>query len=307
MKQDKVNGVEASVVIPTRDRPHLLAKCLDALSRQETGRRFEVLVVDDGSEPPIADIDRAGVPVRILRSEGIGPARARNMGVAAATGELVLFTDDDTTPEPMWLESASSFLDAHADCVGVEGPVLSRPYDRLYELSIENVSPGAYWTSNVAYRREVLERIEGLDEGYPYPHCEDRDLGLRALQQGRIGFADGMRVWHEPRRYSIRDAILRARFASSEIVLIRRFPECFGVEGRVATTFKPVENGLRYWYAIYERERSSMRRSPARFARWAACTTGYALVALLSVVAFGFRSGRSTTGARGVSAPKHQE
>jgi glycosyltransferase involved in cell wall biosynthesis len=178
-------GIDASVVIPTRDRPDDLERCLAALERQETRRSFEIVVVDDGSEPPLEHVEQEHPHVRVVRVDGVGPGPARNAGVAAARGPVVAFTDDDTEPAPTWLESAAASLERRPDLVGVEGPIESPPYDYLSELSLENESPGAFWTCNVAYRADALRRLGGFSSEFPYPHCEDRDLGYRALDSAR--------------------------------------------------------------------------------------------------------------------------
>src|SRR5262245_8311271 len=69
----------ASVVIPTRDRAESLARTLDALRLQQTELGWEVIVVDDGSAPPLREDLLAGLPdPSLLRREGVGPAAARN-------------------------------------------------------------------------------------------------------------------------------------------------------------------------------------------------------------------------------------
>src|SRR5687767_10169141 len=100
-------SMDASIVIPTRDRRESLARCVGALAGQQTSRSHEVIVVDDGSEPPLQPRDLPPVAhLRIVRREGSGPARARNAGIHAATAPVVLFTDDDTEPFPDWIEAA---------------------------------------------------------------------------------------------------------------------------------------------------------------------------------------------------------
>src|SRR5439155_24605723 len=108
------------------------ARCLVALEAQATSRSYEVIVIDDGSSPPVA-IPGALPRVRCVRSQGVGPAAARNTGIHLAAGETVMFTDDDTIPSRHWIEAACQFLETNRDYVGVEGPVLSRPVDLLYE------------------------------------------------------------------------------------------------------------------------------------------------------------------------------
>jgi len=181
----------ASVVIPTRDRPADLARVLASLAAQRTDRPFEVIVVDDGSEPPIDPALLDGLErARIVRGLGRGPAIARNAGIAAAVSDTVLLTDDDTELAPEWVEAASAFLEANPESVGVEGPVSSPAWDPLYEHSLENDQPGAYWTCNIAYRRATLTTLGGFLEDFPTPHCEDLDLAYRALALGPIGFSE---------------------------------------------------------------------------------------------------------------------
>ncbi|MGH2951859.1 MAG: glycosyltransferase family 2 protein, partial [Solirubrobacterales bacterium] len=92
-----------SVVVPTRDRPESLARCLRALAGQELGE-LEIVVVDDGSrdrgtvEAVVARTSRA----RVIRLPGRGPAAARNVGARAAEGRVVCFTDDDCEADPGW-------------------------------------------------------------------------------------------------------------------------------------------------------------------------------------------------------------
>lgn len=272
--------MDASVVIATRGRPRDLARCLAALSRQRTSRRFEVVVVDDGSSPPLSEDLLAPLRnARLLRAGGVGPAGARNVGLRAARGHLIVFTDDDTEPAPSWLESACAFLDAHADAVGVEGPVASPAFDYLYAHSLENSSPGAYWTCNVGYRREVLERLGGFSEDFPHPHCEDRELGFRAAGLGPIGFAEGMRIVHHPRRLRLRELIARARYAPSEIVLFRRHRERFGRERLLPARLYPLAMIVLAWLRRARADRRLLR-SPRRALRF-----GVAALAQIAVVA----------------------
>ncbi|HEX6151929.1 MAG TPA: glycosyltransferase family 2 protein, partial [Solirubrobacterales bacterium] len=72
-----------SVVVPTRDRPELLQRCLAALEKQTVP--VEIVVVED--------------------SEGRGPAWARNQGVRQSQGQVICFTDDDCAPFPNWAKS----------------------------------------------------------------------------------------------------------------------------------------------------------------------------------------------------------
>jgi GT2 family glycosyltransferase len=215
---------ELSIIVATRDRASLLARALDALLAQATQRRYEVVVVNDGG--PLPQLPQLEDPrVVLLTTGGGGPARARNRGVEAASGDVLLFTDDDTVPAEGWIEAAASALDHALDAVGVEGPVDGGGFDRLFEHSIQNELPGAYYTCNVGYRREAFLRAHGFDVEFPAPHCEDIDLGRRIAQSGEILFVPAMRVLHPPRAISFRDQARRGRLVESEWRLHEKHPE----------------------------------------------------------------------------------
>lgn len=218
-------SLTATVVVATRDRPSDLAACLAALDAQE-GAAFDVVVVDDGSATP-AVAPPGRVPMRVLRTPGLGPGRARNEGLAAARGDVVLFTDDDVVVDPGWVAQALAFLETRPDHAGVEGVVRSPPWDPLYESSVAASQPGHHWTCNIAYRRSVLLDVGGFAEGFPVAHGEDRDLGARVAAIGPIGFDPAMGVTHSPRALTIRQMVRRGRFVASDIELERRHPGVF--------------------------------------------------------------------------------
>jgi GT2 family glycosyltransferase len=241
----------ASVVIATKDRPDDLLRCLRALAAQATSRSIEVVVVDDGSTPPVIPEDlHSRLEIRLLCSKRSGPAAARNLGIQGSRGAVVLFTDDDTVPSKGWIDAACAFLDAHTSHAGVEGPVDTPPFDWLYEHSLANDAPGAYWTCNIAYRRHVLEQLGGFCEDFPFPHCEDRDLAYRALEVGPVGFAAEMCVTHTPSRQSLLTLIRRGRFGISERLLFVRHPDYYRRHhGRLASlpsVVVPLLNAVRF-------------------------------------------------------------
>jgi mycofactocin glycosyltransferase len=98
---------DVTVLIPVKDRPELLDRCLTAL-----GDRYPVLVVDDGSAGPAAIAAVVGGHgARLLRrAANGGPAVARNTGLASVTSELVAFCDSDCVPEAGWIERLAAHL-----------------------------------------------------------------------------------------------------------------------------------------------------------------------------------------------------
>ena len=264
--------MDATVVVPTRNRPGSLRRTLRALAAQSTDRSWELVVVDDGSDPPVPR-ELSGAPPgwRLIRGDGDGPARARNLGWREARGRVVLFTDDDVEPDRGWVESALSELADHDEAVGVEGPVASPPWDPLRAISTQNGSPGGCLGGNIAIRREILKRLGGFYEDFPYVHCEDYDLAFRATELGPIVFAPGMRVLHHPRRLSVRQLGRRGRLGASEVVLFQRHRERYGRARRLPALAFPFLNAVIVWLRIARRA----VRSPRDAARWMAVFTLY--------------------------------
>lgn len=223
--------MEATVVIPTKNRPRELVACLRALAAQDSSYEFEVVVIDDGSDPSV-DLDAvlaevgprpAWAAIRLLRAPAIGPAGARNVGVAQALGEVILFTDDDTVPHSGWVAATCGHLSVCTQDVAVEGETDSPPFDPLFSHSVTG-GAGSWLTCNIAYRAAVLRSLGGFCEAYPYPHAEDLDLAYRARQLGGIGFQPNMKVSHPPRPISLVDSIRKGRFMASDVELMYRHP-----------------------------------------------------------------------------------
>lgn len=182
-----------SVIIPTHKRPQLLRKCLAAVCRQSLAKnRYEIIIVDDGKD---ADT-RSEVSAFIARQElpciryfstavsGSGPAVARNIGWRAAKGPIIAFTDDDCEPMPNWLEAGMSAL-RDPVVAGAWGriivPIPAQPTDYEFNTARLEQAPGA--TANCFYRRDALLSVEGFDERFSRPWCEDSDLQFALLEK----------------------------------------------------------------------------------------------------------------------------
>jgi GT2 family glycosyltransferase len=226
-----------SVVAATHNRADRLKRLLDALQAQSIGvERFEVMIVDDGSrdETPrvLADAaTRGDMRLTAFRQDPAGgPAKARNRGWRAATAPLVAFTDDDCRPEATWLES---LLKAHDGAEGriVQGQTLPDPTEehnlgpfaktlRLTELTAH------FETCNILYPRELLQRLDGFDEGYPAPAGEDTDLGRRAVKQGAtVIFTPEAVVYHAVFEGGWSDQVRIAKLATDDLRAYKMSPD----------------------------------------------------------------------------------
>ncbi len=176
-----------SVVIPTFDRPEGLRRCVAAMLGQ-THADLEVIVCDDGGSTPAAATlaDIADDRLIVLRQDNAGPAAARNRGAAAATGDLLAFTDDDCAPRPDWLARfAAAWDDEPRRAVGgrTVNALPDNPFseasqvvvDWLYDQLNADPADAAFFTSNnLAVGRQAFLEAGGFDESYPLAAGEDR-------------------------------------------------------------------------------------------------------------------------------------
>lgn len=191
---------EFSVVVPSRNRPAQLRRCLEALSRLETPKsHYEVIVVDDGSAEPYeswVNQLNAAMAVRCMRLTGRGPGQARNAGVEAARGRFVALTDDDCEPAPDWLDRIEVALRENPDAmVGgrtvnvLSGNVCSEASQTLigylYDYYVRTGSANRFFTScNIAMRTELYLRCGGFDLRFRLAGGEDRDFCDRWTSSG---------------------------------------------------------------------------------------------------------------------------
>ncbi len=183
-----------SVIIPAFNRADLLTKAVESVLRQ-TVRDFEIIVVDDGSNPPLSAARLPDDPrLRIIRlDENRKAANARNIGMNSASGEWIAFLDSDDTWRPEKLErqlALAATIEPDNLCaiatgwtyIGDEHPTISlipREADRIEEFSAGSwFCPG----STVVMRRADALRI-GLQD-VTLKRLEDYDWFLRFSLMG---------------------------------------------------------------------------------------------------------------------------
>jgi glycosyltransferase involved in cell wall biosynthesis len=178
-----------SVIVPARDAASTLPRTLAALTGQDYPGEYEVIVVDDGSRDATAQAARApGPPVIVVQQPQLGPAAARNRGVATARARRLAFCDADVFPGPGWLAAGVAALDG-ADLVQGRvqpDPEVARgPFDRTLWIDAD---VGLWETANLFVTRVAFERAGGFVE-WIRPRrgkalAEDVWFGYRALRAG---------------------------------------------------------------------------------------------------------------------------
>jgi GT2 family glycosyltransferase len=231
-----------SVVICTYNGARTLEETLRAVSRLDYPD-FEAIVVDDGSTDRSWEI-AAKFDVRLIRIPNGGLSNARNVGLHAATGEIVVYLDDDAYPDVDWLTHlAAAFADgAHA---GIGGPNIPPAADGAIADCVAH-SPGGPTHvlvsdgeaehipgCNMAFLREKLLVIGGFDPQFRIAG-DDVDVCWRIQEKGwTLGFCPAAVVWHH-RRNSVRAYFKQQRnYGRAEAMLERRWPQKYNAMGHL--------------------------------------------------------------------------
>ncbi len=198
-------SLRASVVVPVRNRPDLLARTLETLVEQDfPAAEYEIVICDDGSVDDITKVltrfIAAPVAIRLAKQAPIGPAAARNLGIRESDAPVVIFVDSDVQADRALVRSLVEALQANPDWLGAEAALHPEGGQAgiLWDAPA-STDGGHYHTAAIAYRRDVLLAVGGFDEEFRLPACEDVELAVRVLGQGPIGFVPKAKVWH-PRR-----------------------------------------------------------------------------------------------------------
>src|ERR671933_1097074 len=217
---------QCAVVVPTIGRPSLDV-LLDALAQAPGPRPAALVLVDDRPDGPPLRPERPGLPpVRVVRTGGGGPARARNLGWRTATTPWIAFLDDDVVPDPDWYAALDADLrDLPADVAGSQGRVrVPLPEDRRptdWERGTAGLATSSWITADLAYRRAALAGVGGFDERFPRAFREDSDLALRVMATG-ARLVRGQRWITHPVRPVDRWVSVRVQAGNADDVLMRR-------------------------------------------------------------------------------------
>lgn len=233
---------KVSVVVASYNGARTLKACLESLLRLNYAD-YEVILVDDGSTDSSRQIAGDFPSVRYIRHEtNLGLSAARNSGIAAATGEIIAFTDSDCRADEDWLYYlVGALLDS--EFAGMGGPNLLPPEDSAVAAAVM-VSPGGpahvmltdrqaehIPGCNMAFYKSALVEINGFDPIFRKAG-DDVDLCWRLQQAGcKIGFSPAAFVWHY-RRSEVVDYLRQQQgYGEAESMLVRKHPEYFNPVG----------------------------------------------------------------------------
>lgn len=222
---DRPPVIPVSVAVCTRDRPDDLKRCIDALMRMPDDGQ-EILVIDNApSSAATAMLIQEMPRIRYVREDRPGLNVARNRALGEARGEVVLFTDDDAAPDPLWLRRLARNFDdplvlastgltmalelssaAQIDFQRYGGFV--RGFKRIVYDAAEH-DPLLAWHAgagvNMAVRRSAVQLVgsfdEAFDAGTPTHAGGDSEIFRRILSAGyRIVYDPEALNWHRHRK-----------------------------------------------------------------------------------------------------------
>lgn len=229
-----------SVVVCSYNGGTTLEQCLNSLLALDYPD-YEIIVVDDGSTDNTRSLLARFPSVRAIHQTNQGLSVARNVGLKAATGAIIAYTDSDCFADPDWLTHLVCQLQ-RSGAAAVGGPnltpedgrraacVAAAPGQPTHVLESDQVAehiPGC----NMAFRREALLAANGFDPVYRKAG-DDVDLCWRLQQAGHwITFAPGAFVWHHRRQTPRSYLRQQAGYGEAEALLCFKHPDKFNGRG----------------------------------------------------------------------------
>jgi glycosyltransferase involved in cell wall biosynthesis len=232
---------KVSVIICAYNAQSTIEACLRSLLELRYPS-VEVVVVDDGSTDATREIAER-FPFRVIHQENKGLSIARNVGIDAATGEYVAFTDSDCVVDPDWLTYLIGAIERHG-WSAAGGPNLPPPEDSRVPACVA-VAPGGPTHvlinddiaehipgCNMAFRRDTLRQIQCFDPMFTSAG-DDVDVCWRLQDRGeQIGFSPAAMVWHF-RRNTVKEYLRQQRgYGKAEALLYFKHPYRFNMLGQ---------------------------------------------------------------------------
>ncbi|MBV8451109.1 MAG: glycosyltransferase, partial [Deltaproteobacteria bacterium] len=234
---------KVSIVICAYNAERTLRQCLESLRRLDYPN-YEVIIVDDGSHDATAQIASNFPEFRLIRQPNKGLSAARNVGLHAALGELIAYTDSDCVVDPHWLAfMVRAIADGGLD--GCGGPNYAPHEDGWIEGCVA-ASPGApshvligderaehLAGCNMLFRKAALEDAGGFDPQFTAAG-DDVDICWRLIDAGYVlGYCPSAFVWHF-RRNTIKAYYRQQRgYGKAEAMLYFKYPERFNMLGQI--------------------------------------------------------------------------
>jgi GT2 family glycosyltransferase/glycosyltransferase involved in cell wall biosynthesis len=204
-----------SMIILNRNNRQVIERCVDSMLRYQKRYGYEVIIVDNASSDGSFEflqqhyVDR----IMLVRNSRNGCSSGRNLGIAHASGDLLLFVDSDQwAVSERWLDAPLAVLERqrHIGAVGWSGGWFDRDMvggPTTTDVERNGIEPAQLYRTDIAYlassgmlvRREVLRGDQSFDEAYDPTGYEDTDLSLQIRDQGfELAYCPYMNLNHQP-------------------------------------------------------------------------------------------------------------
>ena len=242
--------MRATIQLCTYNRAPLLERVLEACFEQTAAGAYEVVLVNDGSTDGTAEViararERATCPFVAIDQANAGLAKGRNVGIAAASGERIIFIDDDVLPLPNFVEEHLRSHAAHPLAIVRGGAINVENFEDLPPpvWSLKDYSGNYFWTTNVSVPLATIRAIGGFNESFSEYGWEDIDVGLRLrLACVKAVFNPKALAYHykpRPRSGNVAKMVAQARAqARTAVQLARLHPHW---RAYLATGMNPVQ------------------------------------------------------------------
>ena len=247
----------ATIQLCTYNRAALLERVLDACFEQTVpADSYEVVLVNDGSTDDTSAViararERATCAFTVVEQPNSGLAKGRNAGIARASGERIIFIDDDVLPLPNFVEEHLRSHDAHPLAIVRGGAINVENFDDLPPpvWNITNYSGNYFWTTNVSVPLKTIRAIGGFNESFAEYGWEDIDVGLRLRFAGvKAVFNKRALAYHYkpgPRANGVEKMIRQAQAQARTAVQLERLHPHWRTA--LATGDTPVQRLLHKW------------------------------------------------------------
>ena len=241
--------IDVTLGLCSRNRSHTLERVLLSLiDQRHPVERFEVVLVDDGSEDDTASMverlrPQLPYPLTYLWQPHSALATARNTGIRAARGEVMLYIDDDVLAHPDLVAEHWKVHQSHPKCVcnGWVNHIESDERPQNPKFKAADISTSFFWTSNVSVRLSYLKEAGLFDEDFKEYGWEDQEMGLRLMALGLVKQnnykAIGFHIKKPPTWKNVPGALEQARAKGrSALIYIKKHPR---MRSRLATGLHP--------------------------------------------------------------------
>ena len=242
-----------SVIIPVYNRPGEVAELLESLKRQ-TYSNFELVIIEDGSTEPCEEVAQqyaTALDIKYFYKENSGPGDSRNVGMAKAVGDYLVFFDSDCIIPPDYFRQvedhlAKNPLDAYGGPDAADASfsniqkainhamtsIITTGGVRGKKNNLDKYQPRSF---NMGFSRAVYEKTGGFGDIHP---GEDPDLSYRIMANGfHVGLIEKAYVYHKRRIDFQKFAKQVYKFGIVRPILIKWYPDNFKLTYTFPTLF----------------------------------------------------------------------